>query len=342
MKNFKDFPALNALRALDNSPTMRAIRALEDSPTIRAIRQLEDSPMMRAIRELEDSPMMRAMRELEKSPAQKVLQQLEKSSAMEAIRRLENSPALRAVRGLESSSVMQALSNAIDKLSYGYGPIMLGEAYKEVLRRHEIASASGMADTFDTIVNEVQEKANHAPSGPLSTEFYLNFIFAIILYYLSQMSGADSEEHIINRINTLETTITQQIKKLQNSEGNGRLYVVKRPLKLRSGPSTENKVLEVLPENLKVIERDRQSSWKKIEYFDYVENRQKSGWVYNRYLIALIQEDLPLEIKVPNAITRAAMQEAHAMKKAKFNSAQELFDDLEKVGKAKTRKVAAK
>src|SRR3989338_2372516 len=184
---------------------------------------------------------------------------------------------------------MQALSNAVDKLSYGYGPITLGEAYKEVLRIHEIASVSGVTDAFDTIVNEVKEKASHAPSGPLSTELYLNFIFAIILYYLSQMSGADSEEHIINRINALETTITQQVQKLQNSEGGVQLYVVKSPLKLRSGPSTQNEVLEVLPKNLKVLERERQSGWKKIEYFDYVENRQKSGWVSSRYLIALIQ-----------------------------------------------------
>jgi len=289
MKNFKYFPALEALRALDGSPTMRAIRALEDLPTIIAIRQLENSPMMRAMRELENSPMMRVMREFENSPVQEIIQQLKKSSAMEAIRELENSPALRAVKALESSSAMQALSNAVDKLSYGYGPITLGEAYKEVLRRHEIASVSGVTDAFDTIVNEVQEKASHAPSGPLSTEFYLNFIFAIILYYLSQMSGTDSEKHIINRINALETTITQQIQKLQNSKGDGQLYVVKSPLKLRSGPSTQNEVLEVLPKNLKVLERERQSGWKKIEFFDYVENRQKSGWVSSRYLIALIQ-----------------------------------------------------
>ena len=41
----------------------------------------------------------------------------------------------------------------------------------------------------------------------------------------------------------------------------------------------------------------------------------------------------PLELKVPNAETRIAMEEARAMMKAseaKFASAQTLFDDLEK------------
>ena len=41
----------------------------------------------------------------------------------------------------------------------------------------------------------------------------------------------------------------------------------------------------------------------------------------------------PLELKVPNAETRAAMEEARAMMKARqtrFESADALFDDLEK------------
>ena len=52
------------------------------------------------------------------------------------------------------------------------------------------------------------------------------------------------------------------------------------------------------------------------------------------------QEGLPFEIKVPNATTRAAMHEARAMKKAEFDSAEALFDELEKAGKTKTRKTA--
>jgi DNA-damage-inducible protein J len=56
----------------------------------------------------------------------------------------------------------------------------------------------------------------------------------------------------------------------------------------------------------------------------------------------VVQEGLPFEIKVPNATTRAAMLEARAMKSPRFNSAEALFDDLEKASKTKTRKTAAK
>jgi len=48
------------------------------------------------------------------------------------------------------------------------------------------------------------------------------------------------------------------------------------------------------------------------------------------------QQGLPFEVRVPNATTTAAMEEARAMTAARFNSAQELFDDLEgKAGRAK-------
>lgn len=45
------------------------------------------------------------------------------------------------------------------------------------------------------------------------------------------------------------------------------------------------------------------------------------------------EQQLPFALKVPNADTRAAMEEARAMGKVRFASADELIDDLEKVAK---------
>lgn len=56
----------------------------------------------------------------------------------------------------------------------------------------------------------------------------------------------------------------------------------------------------------------------------------------------VVQEGLPFAVKTPNATTIAAMKEARSAKRAKFGSAQELFDDLEKAGTAKARKPAKK
>lgn len=56
-----------------------------------------------------------------------------------------------------------------------------------------------------------------------------------------------------------------------------------------------------------------------------------------RILLKRVASDqaFPLELKVPNAQTRAAMEESRAMMKARrarFESAEALLDDLEKVG----------
>lgn len=42
------------------------------------------------------------------------------------------------------------------------------------------------------------------------------------------------------------------------------------------------------------------------------------------------EKQLPFALKVPNAATRAAMEEARAMSRARFATADELVDELEK------------
>jgi DNA-damage-inducible protein J len=53
-----------------------------------------------------------------------------------------------------------------------------------------------------------------------------------------------------------------------------------------------------------------------------------------RIVLTRVAKDraLPFEMKLPNAETRAAIEEARAMGRARFATAQELFDDLEKTG----------
>jgi DNA-damage-inducible protein J len=46
----------------------------------------------------------------------------------------------------------------------------------------------------------------------------------------------------------------------------------------------------------------------------------------------VVQNGLPFEVKAPNAVTRAAMEEANSGNLPRFESVQELFDDLEKDG----------
>jgi DNA-damage-inducible protein J len=47
----------------------------------------------------------------------------------------------------------------------------------------------------------------------------------------------------------------------------------------------------------------------------------------------VIEQALPLQLKVPNAETKAAMEEARRMTRARFSTSHELFDDLEEAAK---------
>ena len=164
--------------SIEESPALKAIRALQDSPVMKAIRQLEDSAAMRAIRELENSPAMRAIRDFENSPL------------MEARRRIEESPALRAIQALENSPAMRVISALTDQLSsFRAGPLTFGEAYQEILLRHERASDTTGVDPLDAVATEVEEQARQPSQGPLSTEFYLNLILALFLFWYSQISS---------------------------------------------------------------------------------------------------------------------------------------------------------
>ena len=51
----------------------------------------------------------------------------------------------------------------------------------------------------------------------------------------------------------------------------------------------------------------------------------------------VVQQGLPFDVKIPNALTTEAMKEARAIRQGRFNSAQELIDDLEKNSASKAR-----
>lgn len=51
----------------------------------------------------------------------------------------------------------------------------------------------------------------------------------------------------------------------------------------------------------------------------------------------VVNNGLPFEVKIPNAATRAAMEEARSNSLPRYKSADELFDDLEKAAKRKAR-----
>lgn len=298
-KDIFNHSTIKALRILDDSPTMRAIRAIEDSPSMRMIRDMSNSPAVRMMRDIENSPTMQMLRDIEKSPAMRIMRDLENSPALrtikdlvgstgfKAIRELQNSSALRAIKALEVSPSIKAFSKIADQLKHNYGALAFSEAYGLLL--DEIPAIED-DDSWVSLSEKYQNRTSPTPFSPLRVEFYLELIFAMFLYCLSQMSSTESEERMLERINELEQTITTELSVLQSNDTDYVFLFSDRELNLREGPSVDHKVIEVLPRNKKVMELERNRDWVKIEFFDHIGNITKVGWVHSRYLLVVVSK----------------------------------------------------
>lgn len=285
LRSLDDSAAIRAIRAIEDSPAMRMIRKINNSPAIKMRREFENSPTMQMIRQVEESPAMRVMRDIENSPALKIVKNFENSPAFKSIQKIQNSPALRAIRALEVSPSIKAFSKVADKINYNYGALAFSEAYELLINEYDELTEIEQHDSWASLSEKVQDRTSRAPFSPLSAEFYLSLIFALFLFYLSQMSATESEERMLESMNGLEQTITAQLSILQNN-GSGHVFLATdRTLNLRDGPSADYEVIEVLPRNKKVMELERNRDWVKIEYFDYINNKSKVGWVHSRYLL---------------------------------------------------------
>jgi len=251
LRSLDGSPAMRAIRAFEDSPTMQMISEINDSPTLRLIREIEDSTSVRLIRQIEESPAMRIMRDLEKSPALQFFKDLENSAALRAIRDLQDSPALRAIKALEFSPSHSAFSRISELVNTNFGALTFSEAYQFLV--DEIEEAVNDA----SLIEEVKNKSSRAPLSPLSAEFYLSLIFALFLYYLSQMTAMESEERLLEGMEILEQPISTQLQTLERKENHSIFVVTDRELNFREGPSVDSKILEVLPRNKKIIELAR-------------------------------------------------------------------------------------
>ncbi|OXR50311.1 hypothetical protein PuT2_00040 [Pusillimonas sp. T2] len=303
MKDIFDNPTLLALRALDESPTMKAIRAFEDSPVarlmrdldnspaIRIMRDLENSPAMKAIRGIEESPVMRMLRDFDDSPTLKAIREIEGSPAFMAIRSLQESPAIKAIQALERSPILEAFSTVATRITHGYGALAFSEAYGLLIEEYEEQVADHAAEPLDSLAESVKDRAAQAPFAPLSAEFYLGLVFALFLFYLSQISAEQSEERLLSRIDGMEQTISIQLDALKQ-DIQGRVYLVAdRAVNLRTGPGSDHNAFGMLLRNQKVVQIGGSGVWVNVEYFDYVANELKRGWAHSRYFIAVSSEN---------------------------------------------------
>ena len=282
IRQLEESPINKILKEFENSPMNRAMKELENSPINRAMKEFENSPMNQMMKELENSPMNRTMKELENSPMNRMFKEFENSSMSRLLKEVENSKILNIFGAIENSNVMGGFSHVAEQLRNDCGSLIFTEAYK--IFTHEYGEYFE-EESIDELAENVKNRAENAPSGNLSSEFYLSQIIAFIFFYICYMSAIESEEKILNKIDGLEQIVKTQLHEIEQTSEKSNFLVADRSMNLRSGSGTEHSIIGSISRNQKLLELERNRDWVKVEYFDHIKNVNLVGWAHSRYLI---------------------------------------------------------
>ncbi len=139
-------------------------------------------------------------------------------------------------------------------------------------------------DAVDSVREALAEKAETLSPSLISFEGMLSLLFGFIFFILAMVSSNESEERILAKMEQLEREVLGQIETWAPLEESSSYYIVKRPVNLRSKPTTKSSVITLLYPNLRVELIQRKGKWIYIRYFDYLEGVPRTGWAYKKYL----------------------------------------------------------
>lgn len=130
--------------------------------------------------------------------------------------------------------------------------------------------------------------------------FYRGFLTALLIFLLDLWSSHQSEVKILSAIEDSEKRVMSVIVESEERlieeyiglVDSPPVFVVMTSLNMRTGPSDKHSVIEVLSPNQPVQYIQLKNGWMEIEFFDYVDNVRKKGWVHSSYLKSV--EDVSL------------------------------------------------
>lgn len=159
------------------------------------------------------------------------------------------------------------------------------ERGSEASSEAEVSTEVGLqiSKEIEIIFKAIEEKPA-SEETVLRLDFYLNILISFMFYFLSESSSLESEARIMERIDQLEERCSEKCKVVEKIEIDESFYIVKKRVRLRSGPSTKHVIIDVLPRNQKVKLISNKSKWIEVEFYDYVEDSYQQGWVCKKFL----------------------------------------------------------
>lgn len=189
-------------------------------------------------------------------------------------------------RVVEQKSILStAYQKASDFAGSRHGMFSTSAGYQYI---HGMGIEEPSFDLDDLLMLIEREEKS---SGLLDASSKLSLIINIIFFLISQLSSFQSEVRLIN--NTLNSEIRIMSAIVETEErlieniakfDSAPIFVVITSLNMRTGPSDEYSIMEVLSPNQPVQYIQLKEGWMEIEFFDYVDNVRKKGWVHSSYL----------------------------------------------------------
>lgn len=191
--------------------------------------------------------------------------------------------------GLGASAYASAISRAsqftgeIERLRKSVGMSVLHQ-----LHEHNLTFDESVEIIKETVRTEIRS----GQSSPISFAGWMNilmFVFTTVLtIYLhvdSQHRSTGSEERLVQESESVRAELVQKFDNLELALVDTFTYfVATNGLNVRSGPSTDDEVQTVIYPNQQLKLLDQKGRWLYVEYFDYLDETPRQGWVYKRYL----------------------------------------------------------
>ena len=168
----------------------------------------------------------------------------------------------------------------LERLRSTIGMTMLSQLHENDL---------SFSESVEIVKSTVHREIKDGQASAIGLAGWMNIaFFAITIWFAFQLSTqtneqiADSEARIQRGLSAMQTELREQIGQLEQDSNT--YFVAITETNVRSGPSTEHKIIAVILPNqhLRLLESD--GRWLYVEYFDYLEETALKGWVYKRLL----------------------------------------------------------
>jgi hypothetical protein len=175
----------------------------------------------------------------------------------------------------------------LDSIARSAGALTAESLASQFAHRLAAVEQAGTTEDREALLEELVEWWSSLLSAlrpSSSTAWALLGLLVTLLVFAYQEWGSEQMElRLSQKIFDSEQRIASQIDTLRPAEPR-QLLLVSQRLRLRGGPSVQEKTIRVLNPGVVVEEIDRQGNWVFVECFDVGTGEQNTGWVYGRYL----------------------------------------------------------